>query len=59
MNTKFEGPFVSAFETDPVGVIKQNLLHIVLKAVCCVKKQQHVNLIWIKLTGTIHNQLNL
>ena len=26
MNTKFEGPFVSAFETDPVGVIKQELV---------------------------------
>jgi len=26
MNTKFEGPFVSAFETDPEGVIKQELI---------------------------------
>ena len=26
MNTKFDGPFVSAFETDPEGVIKQELV---------------------------------
>ena len=26
MNTKFDGPFVSAFETDPEGVIKQELI---------------------------------
>ena len=26
MNSKFEGPFVSAFETDSEGVIKQELV---------------------------------
>ena len=26
MNTKYDGPFVSAFETDPTGVIKQELV---------------------------------
>ena len=26
MNSKFDGPFVSAFETDPEGVIKQELV---------------------------------
>ena len=26
MNTKFDGPFVSAFNTDPKGVIKQELI---------------------------------
>jgi hypothetical protein len=26
MNTKYDGPFVSAFETDPEGVIKQELI---------------------------------
>lgn len=26
MNTKFDGPFVSAFETDPTGVVKQELV---------------------------------
>ena len=26
MNTNFDGPFVSAFETDPEGVIKQELI---------------------------------
>ena len=26
MNSKLEGPFVSAFETDPEGVIKQELV---------------------------------
>ena len=26
MNKKFDGPFVSAFETDPTGVIKQELV---------------------------------
>ena len=26
MNTKYDGPLVSAFETDPVGVIKQELI---------------------------------
>ena len=26
MNTRFDGPFVSAFETDPTGVIKQELV---------------------------------
>ena len=26
MNSKFDGPFVSAFETDPAGVIKQELV---------------------------------
>jgi hypothetical protein len=26
MNTKYDGPFASAFETDPEGVIKQELI---------------------------------
>ena len=26
MNTKYDGPFVSAFETDPTGVVKQELV---------------------------------
>ena len=26
MNSKYDGPFVSAFETDPEGVIKQELI---------------------------------
>jgi|TARA_R110000772_G_scaffold174223_1_gene286137 hypothetical protein len=26
MNNKFDGPLVSAFESDPVGVIKQELI---------------------------------
>lgn len=26
MNTKFDGPLVSAFESDPTGVIKQELV---------------------------------
>ena len=26
MNSKYDGPFVSAFETDPKGVIKQELI---------------------------------
>jgi hypothetical protein len=26
MSSKFDGPFVSAFETDPQGVIKQELV---------------------------------
>jgi len=26
MSSKFDGPFVSAFETDPEGVIKQELV---------------------------------
>ena len=26
MNTKYDGPFVSAFETDPKGVVKQELV---------------------------------
>ena len=26
MNKKYDGPLVSAFETDPVGVIKQELV---------------------------------
>ena len=26
MNSKFDGPFVSAFETDPEGIIKQELV---------------------------------
>lgn len=26
MNNKYDGPFVSAFETDPTGVIKQELV---------------------------------
>jgi hypothetical protein len=26
MNTKYDGPFVSAFETDPTGVVKQELI---------------------------------
>ncbi len=26
MNNKFDGPFVSAFETDPTGVVKQELI---------------------------------
>ena len=26
MNKKFDGPFVSAFETDPTGVVKQELV---------------------------------
>ena len=26
MSSKFDGPFVSAFETDPTGVIKQELV---------------------------------
>ncbi len=26
MNTKFDGPLVSAFETEPEGVIKQELI---------------------------------
>ena len=26
MNSKYDGPFVSAFETDPQGVIKQELI---------------------------------
>ena len=26
MNNKYDGPFVSAFETDPEGVVKQELI---------------------------------
>ena len=26
MNNKYDGPFVSAFETDPKGVVKQELI---------------------------------
>lgn len=26
MNNKFDGPLVSAFESDPVGVVKQELI---------------------------------
>ena len=26
MNSKYDGPFVSAFETDPEGVVKQELI---------------------------------
>jgi len=26
MNVKYDGPFVSAFETDPTGVVKQELV---------------------------------
>jgi len=26
MNTKYDGPFLSAFETDPTGVVKQELI---------------------------------
>ena len=26
MNNKYDGPFVSAFETDPTGVVKQELV---------------------------------
>jgi len=26
MNIKYDGPFVSAFETDPTGVVKQELV---------------------------------